>query len=164
MKRIISIIALSSLVAAAAFAQTVDGVVSPGEYPTTVAVDSTKVSYALSADGGTVFVAFEATTAGWVSVGLGSQRMSGAYMVMGYVDNGVASITEETGKGHGHSVNKDAKLLASAATEKNGVTTLEFSVPAKDFASSLPVVLAFGKKDNRTSMHSWFGNATLQLR
>lgn len=164
MKRIIASIALASLVAVTAFAQTVDGTVVAGEYPKTVTVDSTKLSYALSADGATLFVAFEAPTAGWVSVGLGSLRMSGAYMVFGYVDNGVPAITEETGKGHGHSVNKDAKLLASAATESSGVTTLEFSVPAKDFAASLPVVLAFGKKDSRTSMHSWFGTATLQLR
>lgn len=164
MKRIISVIALSSIVAASAFTQTVDGTVAAGEYSKTAAVDSTKVSYALSADGATLFVAFEAPTAGWVAVGLGSQRMSGAYMVMAYVDNGVATITEETGKGHSHAVNSSAKLIASSATEKNGTTTVEFAVPAKDFAASLPVVLAFGKKDNRTSMHSWFGNATLALR
>lgn len=164
MKRIIALFALASLVAAAAFAQTVDGIVASGEYQKTVAVDSTKLSYALSADGATLFVAFEAPTAGWVAVGLGATRMSGAYMVFGYVDNGVATITEETGKGHNHAVNAGAKLIASSATEKNGTTTVEFSVPAKDFAASLPVVLAFGKKDNRTSMHSWFGNATIQIR
>lgn len=164
MKRIIASIALASLVAVASFAQTVDGTVASGEYQKAVAVDKTKLSYALSADGATLFVAFEAPASGWVAVGLGSQRMTGAYMVFGYVDNGVATITEETGKGHGHSVNKDAILLASAATESSGVTTLEFSVPAKDFAASLPAVLAFGKKDSRTSMHSWFGNAALSLR
>lgn len=164
MKRIIALIALGALVSTVSFAQTVDGTVSAGEYATTVSVDSTKVSYALSADGATLYVAFEAPTAGWVSVGLGSLKMSGANMVFAYVDAGVATVTEETGRGHAHAVNKDAKLIASTATEKNGVTTLEFSIPAKDYAASLPVVLAFGKKDNRTSMHAWFGNATLRLR
>lgn len=175
MRKIFFTVLLLSVAAISAFAQTVsalpavpvsDGVIGSGEYAKVVTVDKTTLSYSLSPDGTTLYVAFEAPTTGWISVGFGSPKMTGADMIFAFVDAGVASITEETGKGHMHFVNKNARLISSAASETNGVTVLEAAIPAKDYVASgsLPVVLAFGKKDSRIAMHSWFSSTTISLR
>jgi hypothetical protein len=114
---------------------------------------------ALSADSKTLYCALEAPTGGWVSVGLGSLKMDGAYMVLAYDDAGAATISEETGKGHSHRANATKKLIASSVREAAGKTTLEFAVPAAGFitGTGLKSLIAYGKKDNLTSLHSAYG-------
>ncbi|HOX14014.1 MAG TPA: DOMON domain-containing protein, partial [Spirochaetales bacterium] len=107
-------------------------------------------------DGRTLYAALEAPTTGWVSVGLGSLRMDGAFMVLGYDAAGTAAVSEETGSGRRHTPNPARILTAQAVRETAGKTVLEFALPAAPHAagSSLKLILAYGRRDDFTSIHA----------
>jgi len=154
MRRII-IAFMLSLAATMAFSQTLDGSAGSGEYRWTEAKGDLTVWARLSADGSTLHVAVRAKTAGWVAIGLGSPRMDGSFMIFGYVSGGVESVTEETGKGHAHTVNP-ARIALARVVEADGFTTLEATLPAGSFvkAGKLNLIAAWGRRDDRTSMHA----------
>lgn len=133
-----------------------DGTVSPGEYSYTSAQKDMTVHLSLSPDGRTLYAALEAPTTGWVSVGLGSLRMDGAFMVLGYDAAGTAAVSEETGSGRRHTPNPARILTAQAVRETAGKTVLEFALPAAPHAagSSLKLILAYGRRDDFTSIHA----------
>jgi hypothetical protein len=91
-----------------------------------------------------------------VAIGLGSLKMTGAYMVLGNDDNGKKSISEETGKGFRHTPNAEKILITEAVNESNGKTVLEFSVPVSSFIKDgkLDCIAAWAKKDSFRSRHS----------
>lgn len=132
-----------------------DGAISAGEYRYIKTEKEITLGVTLSPDGKTLHVAVSAPTAGWVSFGAGSLKMNGAYMVLAYDANGMPTVSEETGKGHGHSPNATAKLTASAVKEINGITTLETAFPATGYmeTGSLKFIAAYGKAENLKSMH-----------
>ena len=154
MRRII-FAALLSLAATMAFSQGLDGAVSSGEYPWTASKGDLTVWTRLSADGATLHVAVRAKTTGWVSIGLGSPRMDGSFMLFGYVTGSVETVTEETGKGHAHTVNP-SRVALSRVKEADGFTTLEATLPAGSYvkAGKLDLIAAWGRRDDRTSMHA----------
>lgn len=159
MKRIIMTVLAGLIISAGAFAQVLpvgDGMLAKGEYPISKEGSGMTVGIAVSPDGKTLYMALQAPTDGWVSIGLGSLKMNGAYMVIAFDSNGTQTVSEQTGKGHSHSPNADKKLLSSAVKESGGVTTLEFAVPAAGYleGNSLKLLAAYGKKDNLTSIHS----------
>lgn len=143
-----------------------DGVVVEAEYPWKATLGDMRLSLALSADLSTLHVALSAPTAGWTAVGLGSLKMNGAFMVLGYDDKGKRAISEQTGVLFGHRENKTAILRESAVAEKDGVTTLEFSLPAAGYFStgSLRLIVAYGRQDNFTSKHAKYAAAEIPLK
>jgi len=142
-----------------------DGLFGAAEYSLTGSYNGMKLGTSLSADGKTLFVALEAPTAGWVAVGLGSLKMNGAFMVLAYDKSGTPSISEQTGAGHGHKPNTVNILTAGAVKEAGGVTVLEFALPAAGFtgAASLKMLVAYGKNDNFTSIHSKFASTEITI-
>ncbi|HWR10786.1 MAG TPA: DOMON domain-containing protein [Rectinemataceae bacterium] len=143
-----------------------DGKIEAGEYSWHAAVKDMKLELSLSADSSTLYAALEAPTAGWVAVGLGSLRMNGAFMVMGYDNNGTRSVSEQTGAMFGHKENKTLKLRKSSVLEQNKVTTLEFAVPAAEYLSqsSLKLLVAYGTPDNFTTKHLKYGTGEVPLQ
>jgi len=143
-----------------------DGVVSPGEYSMTMDRNGMRLGLSLSADGSTLYAAIEAPTTGWVAIGLGSLKMNGAFMVLAYDKAGEAFVSEETGAGYGHKPNTVKRLSASAVKEAGASTTLEFAVPAAGFADAQAVklILAYGKKDDRSSKHSKYASVELPIK
>lgn len=135
-----------------------DGIVESAEYSQSATYTGMKLSSSLSADKKTLFFALEAPTTGWVSVGLGSLKMNGAFMVLGSYENGTQLISEETGRGHSKTKNAVQKLTSGTVRELNGITVLEFAVPAAEYVggTTLKVIMAYGKKDNLNSFHSKF--------
>lgn len=136
-------------------APVVDGVLGANEYSRTETKSGLTVAASLSLDGTILHLAVKAKTAGWVSIGAGSQMMDKAFMVLAHVAGTTQTITEETGKGKGHSVNT-AKLLKTAfVAEASDFTTLEIALPATGFIKekAIELIAAFGAQDNRTSMH-----------
>lgn len=142
-----------------------DGVVKPGEYSLTTDRNGMRLGLSLSADGSTLYAAIEAPTSGWVSIGLGSLKMNGAFMVLAYDKAGEAFVSEETGAGHGHKPNTVKRLSASAVKEAGASTTLEFAVPTAGLADAQTVklILAYGNKDDRSSRHAKHANAEIPI-
>jgi DOMON domain len=166
----ITLIVLLGGVAAATFSQdqhlavsstgpSVDGVVKAGEYTYARDFDHQLTLYA-SRTADTLCFGVVAITDGWVAVGLGSQKMDGAAIFMGFVDtDGKVSFKTETGKGHRH-VDAPSAISASvisyAINQEGGKTTLEVAVKAASFIkqgqSSLDVICAMGKDRSFTSV------------
>jgi hypothetical protein len=153
---------LLALAAASAWGQAgasvpviIDGRISAGEYTFTKTDNGITVAARLSADAKTLFIAVSAATPGWVAIGVGSNKMSGAFMVLGFVNGGKQTISTEMGKGHSHSL-VAATDVVSVVTEISGVTTLELSMPASQAvkAGAVAAIAAFGMQDNAKSIHS----------
>ena len=133
-----------------------DGSVAVGEYAWKTEQKGVVLSLSLSADGTILYAALDVPVSGWVSVGLGSKRMNGAFMVLGSDDGGKTEISEQTGKGFGHTLNKETILRSQAVKESEGRTVLEFSVPAEKFIKNgkLDVIAAWSKNDAFSSKHA----------
>ena len=145
---------------------TVDGVVGAGEYG--AVLELTRVSISMSRSADTLSIAIGATTRGWVAIGLGSNRMDGATIFMGYVGNdGKLQLKPQRGSGHTHAdVTTDA-LIASAGKEANGRTTIELRLKASSFIAKdqkeLIGIVATGNGDSFVSMHSFRSTWTAKL-
>lgn len=153
----------AQIISSASVDPKVDGVFGSQEYPTMQELKGMKLGYALSNDGNTLYFALQAPTNGWVSVGLGSKKMQGAHIVMGFDALTSQTISEETGKGHKINPSKDKIVKLQAVKESGDETTLEFSVPSSLYASGgeLPLIIAYGKKDNLSSKHSKYASYTI---
>ena len=141
----------------------VDGVFGSQEYSNTQELQGMKLGYTLSNDGNTLYFALRAPAKGWVSVGLGTKRMHLSHMVMGFDALTSQTISEETGRGHSHSPSKDKVVKMSIIKESGNETTLEFSIPSALYAngSELPLILAYGTKDDLRSKHSKYASYTI---
>lgn len=169
MKKTTIVFAVSLIALAVAFAQTLpvaDGTASPGEYARVEALKDMNFHYTISPDGSTAYLALVAPTKGWVSIGLGSRKMDGAFMVLGMDEAGKATISEETGVKHRHNPNPTKRLVAEAVKESGSATTLEFAVPLAGLArdGSLEVLVAYGRKDNLRSYHAKYASTVIQLK
>jgi len=156
----------SQVIPAGSAVPVTDGILKQSEYPQLDTYQDMRLGQAVSTDGKTLYFALEAPTSGWVALGLGANRMDGAYLILGYDDGKNAVVSEETGRGHSHQPNAVKKLLTSAVKETSGKTVLEFSLPASDYAgiSSLKMLLAYGKQDNFTSIHQRFVPVQVELK
>lgn len=143
----------------------IDGIFSPGEYASEIPLRDMRLGYALSNNQQEIYFVLEAPTNGWVSIGLGSNRMNGAHMIMGYDDLTNKVIVEETGRGRSHSPASTPILLRSAIAQTGAKTTLEFSVPASLYASGreLSLIVAYGNQNNIRSRHARHSNHTIRF-
>ena len=135
----------------------VDGRVSPGEYPNSIqALDGVaNIAYAADGQGGWYF-ALTIQTTGWIGMGLGSHVMDGASIFMGFVRNGKAVFSEQKGIGHTHKPSTVKLADQSATGFKDGFTTIEFHIKAKDLpfqGKTFNYIVAFADMADLTSFH-----------
>lgn len=142
-------------------------------------VKAKKTTFAWKVDGDTLAVKISAKTKGWVGIGFNpSEKMKGADFVLGYVKKGEAKIIDEFGDGKTkHSSDKkmggtvDATLVSGM--EKDGVTTIEFTMPLKsadkydtvfDADGDTVVLLAYGPdRDSFKTKHKFRTTLTVNL-
>ncbi len=133
----------------------VDGVIGPKEYTLTTNAAGMQLGLSLSAD--TLFVALSAPTTGWVAVGLGSTRMDGAVMYIGFVGPDKEQLKVQQATGHRHADTDADPPLQYSLSESNGRTMMELALPAARFIASgqktLALVIAMGAADSFVSMH-----------
>jgi len=149
----------------------VDGVVKDGEYTFTHDFDDKLTLYASRTED-TLYFAVAGHTEGWVSVGLGTKKMDGSVILMGFVDpDGKVSFKTEIGKGRRHvdaPPDISADVISYAMKQEGGTTTLEVAVKAAPFIkqgqSSLDVIFAIGKDRSFTKYHSYRGTTSLALQ
>jgi len=143
----------------------VDGTVGPGEYTHSQPLMGGKLvlSWQAGADGG-LYLAVRAKTAGWVAVGLGSQKMDGSVIYIGSVGtDGTPAFSEDAGKGHGHSPAAHRTADQSAVAAADGWTTVEVHVPAGALpltGTSEPFIVAYSGSKDLTTWHGLFNHAT----
>jgi hypothetical protein len=143
-----------------------DGQVQANEYSLRATYSGMVLSASLSQDGTTLYLALEAPTKGWVSIGLGSLRMDGAFMVLAYDAEGKTVISEQTGKGHGHKPNPSTLLTAGAVKENGASTVLEIAVGARKFISgnTIKLLISYGNKDDLTTKHARYAQVELPVK
>lgn len=122
-------------------------------------IELKKADLIWSLEGDALTVSLEAKTKGWIAVGLGSARMDGSIMFIGFNDDGEENFEEHLGDGHRHKKTAVQRPVEYTVTENDGVTKLEFTVKKSDFVktgqNSLPVIVAYGSRDNFTSLHRY---------
>jgi len=147
----------------------VDGVVHPAEYSFSQDFDELSLYANRTADA--LYLALVGNTTGWVSVGLGSLKMDGATIFMGFVgSDGKVQFKPQVGSGHSH---KDAggdvaaTIISYAMKEAGGKTTLEIALkPAayiKAGQSALQVIYAEGTEKSYMPRHMFRGALSIPL-
>ena len=137
---------------------TVDGVVAPGEYAHNLPLSDGNAVLSWAVDGtGGLYLALTAKGKGWAGIGLGSKKMSGAYIYLGFAGkSGKPVFTEQVSKGHHHSSSDKNTADQSAVGLKDGTTTLEFHIPVANFPFSgktVSFIAAFSNAEDLTTFH-----------
>lgn len=157
--------------------QSIDGTIDQGEYPFSQSFDEGNYNLAWAVKGDVVYVAMSAETTGWVALGVDPiTLMEDADIIFGWVDaSGKSHILDTHSEGPYGPHPPDEELggtqdiLAFAATEREGVTTIEFSrdraTPDKYDKDLLGedgniIIWAYGESDNYRDYHriSGFGS------
>jgi hypothetical protein len=170
-RKLAALLAAAIILASLGFAQTaagslapsatvpiIDGSMSKGEYSLMQTVSGFWLGTSLSKDGQTLYIGVVAKATGWIAAGLGSTKMNGSYMIMAYND-GSQKISEQKGVGHGHVPAEGTKVTKYAVKTVNGMTCLEFSIPAAEWIKdgTLKLILAASNKADFTSYHPAIG-------
>ena len=141
--------------AATGTAPKIDSTIAAKEYAVSAGDDTFGTS--LSWIGDTLYVSVIAKTTGWVAVGLGSTRMSGAIMYMGFVKGAETQMKVQVGAGHAHSDTAKNAPLQYKMTETGGTTVLEVALKASEFIvggqKTIDMIVAYGGSDSFISMH-----------
>jgi hypothetical protein len=179
MKLTAVVVLFLAIAATAGFAQSlavgtgktvIDGVVKAGEYTWSQQFDTVTLYASRTAD--TLSLALVGSTTGWVAVGLGSLKMNGATIFMGFVDaDGKVQFKPQSGNGHRHVDTKDASVADSIVSyqikEAGGKTTLEIALKAADYIkagqATLDLIFAVGQDKSFTPYHSSRGSVSLKL-
>lgn len=146
-----------------------DGVVKANEYGFSKELDSLTLYVNRSKD--TLSLAIVGETTGWVAVGLGSQKMEGATIFMGFVGaDGKVQFKSQIGTGHSHTdaaKSVEDTVSSYAIKEANGKTTMELSLKAaayiKDGQAALDLIYAVGEDKSFRPRHSSRGALSLKL-
>jgi hypothetical protein len=147
----------------------VDGVVSPGEYSFSQSFDSITVYASRTADA--LYIAAVGDSTGWVALGVGSMKMDGSTIFMGYVGkDGKPQFKAQSGSGHAHhdaSADVSATIISYAMKEAGGKTTMELALkPAqyiKSGQSALDIIYAVGTEKSFIPRHFSRGAVSLTL-
>ena len=147
----------------------VDGVVNPNEYSFSTNLRDCVLYATRTADA--LYVAVVGNTTGWVAFGLGSQKMDGATIFMGFVQStGKVQFKPQAGRGHTHrDTTQDVtdSVVAYAMKETGGKTTLEVELkPAmyiKSGQAALDMIWAVGTDDSFIPVHMSRGALSVKL-
>jgi hypothetical protein len=143
----------------------VDGVFTNKEYSLITEDAGMKLGLTRTAD--VLYVGLSAPTTGWVAVGIGSTRMDGAVIYIGYAVGQQSQLKVQKGTGHRHSdLDADAPR-EFAVKEAGGRTVLELALDAtsaiaKD-QSALQLIIAMGAADSFSSMHRARSGVSIEL-
>ncbi len=155
-----------------------DGIVADGEYPHQVLVGDVTIWW--RNDATSLYLAMEASTTGWVAVGLDpTDRMQGANFILGLVVEGEAQIWDAYGTaptGNTHPPDEELggtnDVVAYAGVEEGGVTRFEVQIPldsGDEFDRPLepggtyPVIAAVGPSDVFDVRHSSRAGGSITL-
>lgn len=143
-----------------------DGKIGPSEYAASRTDGKITIYWTVASD--TIYMAVSAPTSGWVAVGLGSSRMNGATIFMGYVDeNGNPMVTVQKGRSHTHSPTSDVTPVAEVVGSANGTTVLEIAVRRSEVtqpgASRLDYIYAYSTAKNFRTRHVFRNASSLSL-
>jgi hypothetical protein len=147
----------------------VDGVVNPDEYSFSENFGDLSLYVNRTADA--LYLGAVGNTTGWVSVGLGSLKMDGATIFIGYVgSDGKVKFKPQAGSGHSHKdVGDDVSgtIISYAMKESGDTTTLEIALrPAayiKAGQSALQIIYAEGTEKSFIPRHMLRGALSLAL-
>lgn len=175
-----AILVLFVIVGASSFAQAktlaittnktvVDGVVNAAEYSFTQDFGQMTVYANRTADA--LYLAVVGNTKGWVALGLGSMRMDGSTILMGFVDaSGKVQFKPQAGQGHTH---KDAgqdvqsTIISYAMKLVDGKTTLEVALKPSSYIKAgqteLDVIYAQGTEASFVPRHMFRGALAIKL-
>ena len=178
-KRTAVVLMLMALVGVTGFAQAkslpvsanktvVDGVVNSAEY--SYAQEFGPLTLYANRSNETLNLAVVGSTTGWVAVGLGSLKMNGSTIFMGFVGaDGKPQFKPLAGQGHRHIDDKGAAdtIVSYQIKEANGKTTLEIALKAADYIksgqSTLDMIFAVGDDKSFTPYHSFRGSVSLKV-
>ena len=148
----------------------VDGVVNPKEYSFSKDYGDLQLYVTRTADA--IYVGVVGNSTGWVAFGLGSLKMDGADIFMGYVTSkGVVNFKPQVGRGHTHrdptATDINASIVSSAMKEVSGKTTLEVQLKPDLYITAgqatLDMIYAVGTDDSFTPVHMFRGSISLKL-
>ena len=147
----------------------IDGAVNASEYSFTKQIESMTLYANRTKD--LLSLAILGDTTGWVSVGLGSLKMEGSTIFMGFVGNdGKVQFKTQAGTGHRHTeAPKSAvdSVTAYAIKVVDGKTMMEVSLtPAayiKEGQSSLQIIWGVGEAKSFIPKHSSRGALSIKL-
>ncbi len=147
----------------------VDGVVNPAEY--SYSQDFGQLSVYLNRTADTLYIGVVGITTGWVAVGLGSMRMDGSTMFMGFVtSDGKVQFKPQAGSGHTHKdtdASVQATVVASALKEAGGKTTMEIALKPDAYIKAgqkaLQLIYAEGTEDAFTPRHMFRGAVSIPV-
>ena len=148
-----------------------DGVITSGEYSFSVSFGGGDLIVHWKVDAGTLTMALEGKTTGWLSIGLDpGQAMQGADMVVGWIDGaGILHVVDAYSTGSTGPHPPDTQLggtddlIDVGGSESAGTTVIEFSRSLstgdqydKDIPTSgdLKVIWATGSSDNFNDQHA----------
>jgi hypothetical protein len=154
-------------------ASIVDGKVASGEYRSSFTDPATGIAVHWQADSANIHAALESPGSGWLAIGLGSDKMNGADMII-CLKNGMDEwlVEEHLGKAFfRHSVVEKPKLISAKAKTKDGKTILEFIFPLKLSngmeiipGKQIPFILAYYKDKGKFSKHTKKSSGILVLK
>jgi hypothetical protein len=135
---------------------TIDGVVSPGEYPTVIDLGGASLALSLGAD--TLYIGMTAQASGWLGIGISPQgTMDGATIFIGALEGGRARVTVERGAGFTHGPESSTVLESSAVTATSKSATMELAVKEAPFIArgqrQLGFIVAVGPSMDITGYH-----------
>jgi len=158
----------SSTSAGASSPPTLDGVIEKGEYAHAFHDQTTGMDLSWSIVGDKIYFGLHSPGQGWLAVGLAPDgpAMKGAEILMGYVQDGKASMQDEFGDtSYSHKPDTEAggtdDIIQFAGSEDANGTTLEFERPLNPGGTNqkaivsgpMTVMFAYSSKDDWTSYH-----------
>lgn len=156
-----------------------DGVIGSDEYASSVSLSGFTLRF--WTDDEFLYMAIQAPTEGWVSVGFAASPdsgMEGADLIFGKVEAGATIMSDQfsTGKFGPHSPDNELggtdDILESGGRETDGVTVVEFkrrlnTGDGSDLVfspDSSSLIVAYGKSDDLTEQHAFRGALLLNSR
>jgi hypothetical protein len=149
-----------------------DGVIEPGEYRASFTDPRTGVEVHWQADSFNLQVALRSPGQGWLAMGLGSGKMNGAVMILGFVDGeGNWTVQEHLGKAFfRHAPAEKPRLVGGKARLSGGRLVMEFVLPlslsnGQNIAPGreVPFLLALHQDRGKLAKHSRKSSAILKL-
>lgn len=142
-------------------------------------ITSGKMTLQWKAESGNLRVRVSAPTTGWVAVGFNTKTgKKGANLIIGYVKDGKLFIQDAYGTSvtsHASDVSLEGtdNITNKSGTEADGVTEIVFTIPLdsgdeKDIplviGKTYNALLAYGKSDNFTGMHSFVRTIKIKIQ
>jgi hypothetical protein len=155
-----------------------DGVISAGEYAHKSTFGPLTVYW--SNDSKYLYLAMEADTTGWLSIGLDYDNgMAGANYLIGAIVDGKVVVEDSFGNSQGRthhspdtSLGGTNDIVAFGGSYTGGITRLEAQIPLDSGdkydkplkpGQAVPVILAIGSTNDLTSMHPFTSYGLIQL-